>query len=55
MKKKILLGLLVLVGLFTITGCAGDNGELSNDGRKKISFYDILLQSSICSVWFNLF
>ena len=41
MKKKILLGLLVLVGLFVITGCAGDNGELSADGRKKESFYDL--------------
>ncbi len=41
MKKKILLGLLVLLGLFIITGCAGDNGELSNDGRKKISFYNL--------------
>ena len=41
MKKKILLGLLVLLGLFIITGCAGDNGELSNDGRKKNSFYNL--------------
>ena len=30
MKKKILLGLLVLVGLFTITGCGSSNSDSKN-------------------------
>ena len=41
MKKKILLVLLMVVGILAITGCAGDNGEISNDGRKKINFYEL--------------
>ena len=41
MKKKILLLLFILVGVFTITGCVGDNGELSDDGRKKETFVDL--------------
>lgn len=34
MKKKILLGLLILVGVFMITGCA-------DDSAKKETFYDM--------------
>ena len=41
MKKKIFLSLLLIISLFIITGCAGDNGELSKDGRKIEKFYDL--------------
>ena len=38
MKKKILICLLVLVGLFTITGC-GKNGESSSNANSKNKTY----------------
>lgn len=41
MKKKIFLSLLLIISLFIITGCAGDNGKLSKDGRKIEKFYDL--------------
>ena len=40
MKKKILLGILVLVGLFTITGCDNSNDNstsVKSDTKIKIS------------------
>ena len=36
MKKKILLGLLVVVGLFAITGCSNSNDD-ENSGKQKSS------------------
>ena len=45
MKKKIflisLIVLMLIAGLFILTGCAGDNGELSNDSKKTESFYEL--------------
>ena len=41
MKKKILLSLLVIVALFTITGCGKSNGngkESTNDNLHKVEF-----------------
>lgn len=43
MEKKILLSLLVLVGLFTITGCGKSNeNELTKDGKSKTSFAELM-------------
>lgn len=45
MKKKIflisLIVLMLIAGLFILTGCTGDNGELSNDSKKTESFYEL--------------
>ena len=41
MKRKLLLGILVLVGIFTITGCAADNEELNKTNVKKETFYEL--------------
>ena len=45
MKKKVLIIIaiivLLVIGLFVLTGCAADNEELSSDGRKKESFYEL--------------
>ena len=43
MKKKIILGLLVIVGLFTITGCGKSNeNSLTKDGYAKAELEDLL-------------
>ena len=43
MKKKILLGLLVIVALFTITGCGKSNeNSLTKDGKAKAEFVDLI-------------
>lgn len=43
MKKKILLGLLVIVSLFTITGCGKSNeNSLTKDGKAKAEFVDLM-------------
>ena len=43
MKKKILLSLLVLVGLFTITGCGNSSdNELTKDGKAKTLFVELM-------------
>ena len=43
MKKKIFLILLLVVGLFTITGC-GKNNDLTKDGKAKSSFIDLIFK-----------
>lgn len=43
MKKKILLGFLVIVGLLTITGCGNSsNNEITKDGKAKSSFVELM-------------
>lgn len=43
MKEKILLGLLVIVCLFTIAGCGNSsNNEISKDGKAKTEFVQLL-------------
>lgn len=43
MKKKILFGLLVIVALFTITGCGKSNeNSLTKDGKAKAEFVDLM-------------
>ena len=43
MKKKILLGLLVIVALITITGCGKSNeNSLTKDGKAKAEFVDLM-------------
>ena len=42
MKKKILLGLLVILGLFIIVGCGNSGDELTKDGKAKNSFVDLM-------------
>lgn len=43
MKQKILLGLLVIVSLFTITGCGKSNeNSLTKDGKAKAEFVDLM-------------
>ena len=37
MKKKVLLSLLVIVALFTITGCGSGDSNSSNSSSKKVS------------------
>ena len=45
MKKKMLIIVALIVvlgiGLVALTGCVADNEELSSDGRKKESFYEL--------------
>ena len=38
MKNKVIIGLLIIIGLFVITGCAADNEETST---KKEKFYEL--------------
>lgn len=44
MRKKIIIGILVLVGLFVITGCGNSSNEnqLTKDGKAKIEFVDLM-------------
>lgn len=43
MKKKILLGFLVIVGLLTISGCGNSsNNEITKDGKAKSSFVELM-------------
>ena len=37
MKKKVLLSLLVIVALFTMTGCGSGDSNSSNSSSKKVS------------------
>lgn len=48
MKKKILLGLLVVVGLFMITGCgSSSNNQITKDGKAKTEFVQLLYKEPI--------
>ena len=43
MKKKVLLGILIIVGLITISGCSKSNDKsITKDGYAKAEFVDIM-------------